>query len=360
MNCGRPPSSFRGGPSPRPTSGSWAWAGPRSQAVVERLAGVSAGALGGPTTARRTWARPWPRFWRGARGNPTRAAPRRSRTWPEPSPPSRPRPGPRPSGAVFAALLERCDPLTARYVVKVLTGELRIGLRDGLLEAAIARAFERPAEDVQLGRHADRRRGRDGGPRQGGPAGRGSPAALSHPIKFMLASPAENAAEIVSRLGPTVWVEDKYDGIRAQLHRRGAEARLYSRDLNDISDQFPEIVAAARDLPWDGILDGEIVAYAGRPRAALPDPAGAAGPQGPDGGGPGARCRSIYVAFDLLAIGPQLGAAAGSATAPIGSGGRRRRSRRCWRSPDRAAGPAGGAGPADCLPRAGASPSRTS
>jgi DNA ligase-1 len=56
-------------------------------------------------------------------------------------------------------------------------------------------------------------------------------------------------------------VEDKYDGIRAQLHRRGDEARLYSRDLHDISGQFPEIVDGARGLPWAGILDGEILAF---------------------------------------------------------------------------------------------------
>ena len=58
-----------------------------------------------------------------------------------------------------------------------------------------------------------------------------------------------------------VWVEDKYDGIRCQLHREGSTVRLYSRDLHDISSQFPEVVAAARDLPWAGILDGEILAW---------------------------------------------------------------------------------------------------
>lgn len=77
----------------------------------------------------------------------------------------------------------------------------------------------------------------------------------------MLASPAEDAAEIMTRLGPTVWVEDKYDGIRCQLHREGTTVRLYSRDLHDISSGYPEILAAARDLPWAGILDGEILAW---------------------------------------------------------------------------------------------------
>jgi DNA ligase-1 len=125
-----------------------------------------------------------------------------------------------------------------------------------------------------------------------------------HPLRFMLASPAEDAQEILTRLGPEVWVEDKYDGIRAQLHRHGSEVRLYSRELHDISDQFPEIVQAARDLPWDGILDGEILAYAeGRvlPFQALQARLGRKDP--------GARYLAevpvIYVAFDLLALGPR-------------------------------------------------------
>ena len=137
---------------------------------------------------------------------------------------------------------------------------------------------------------------------------------LLHPIKFMLASPAENAAEIIARLGPTVWVEDKYDGIRAQLHRRGSEVRLYSRDLHDISGQFPEIVEAARDLPWDGILDGEILAYADghvlpfltlQARLGRKDPTAEFQAEVP----------VVYVAFDLLAIGPRSGTVAGTVAA---------------------------------------------
>ena len=205
--------------------------------------------------------------------------------------------------AVFAELLARCDALTAKYVVKVLTGELRIGLREGLLEAAIAQAFERPQAAVQW---AGMLTGDVGETAILAKEGRLEEARLRlcHPIKFMLASPAEDAAEIVSRLGPTVWVEDKYDGIRAQLHRRGSEARLYSRDLHDISDQFPEIIEAACGLPWDGVLDGEILAYAGGhvlPFLTLQARLGRKDPT--------AEVRAdvpvVYVAFDLLAVGPR-------------------------------------------------------
>jgi len=202
--------------------------------------------------------------------------------------------------ARFEALLRRCDPLTAQYVVKILGGELRIGLRDGLLEAAVAEAFERPLADVK---RAGQLVGDIGATAVLARDDRLAEAApqLFHPIKPMLASPAEDAAEILRRLGPTVWVEDKYDGIRAQLHRRGDEVRLYSRDLNDVSDGYPEVIAGARDLAWDGILDGELLAWRDGtvlPFLALQTRLGRKAP------GPAilAEVPVIYVAWDALAV----------------------------------------------------------
>jgi DNA ligase-1 len=205
-------------------------------------------------------------------------------------------------GAILAALLKRCDALTAKYVVKILTGELRIGLREGLLEAAIAEAFDLP--QAAVGR-ALMLTGDAGETAVLALEGRLDEAhlRLMHPIKFMLASPAEDAEDIICRLGPTVWVEDKYDGVRAQLHREGEMVRIYSRDLNDVSDQFPEIVEAATELQWDGILDGEILAYAGGhvlPFLTLQTRLGRKNP--PE------SVRSevpvVFVAFDVLALGP--------------------------------------------------------
>ncbi len=206
-----------------------------------------------------------------------------------------------PKAALLQGLLERCDPLTGRYVAKILSGELRIGLREGHLEAAIARAFGRELETVQwvgmltgdLGRTAEL--ARDGHLER-------AELTLFRPLKSMLASPVADEAEALGRMAPPVWVEDKYDGIRAQLHRRGATARLYSRDLHDVSDQFPEVVRAAAALPWDGILDGELLGW--RDGTALPflqlqarlgrkDPSAEILAQVP----------VIYVAFDLLAHG---------------------------------------------------------
>jgi DNA ligase-1 len=215
--------------------------------------------------------------------------------------------GPAAKAAVFEELLRRCDPLSATYLVKILGGELRIGLREGLVEAAIALAFGRPAPDVaravmltgDLGEAA--LLARDDRLAE-------ARLRLFHPLRFMLASPAEDAAEIVRRLGPEVWTEDKYDGIRAQLHRRGDEVRLFSRDLHDVSGQFPEVVEAARGLAWDGILDGELLALRDggvMPFLALQKRLGRKAP----GAAVLAEVPVAYVAFDVLAAGPRGGTA---------------------------------------------------
>ena len=164
-------------------------------------------------------------------------------------------------------LLERCDPLTARSVTKVLSGDLRIGLREGHLESGIADAFDRPLADVQwtgmltgdLGLTATYARDNRLGEAE---------LALFRPLKSMLASPVADEAEVLKRLGSPVWVEDKYDGIRAQLHKQGREVRLYSRDLHDVSESYPEVVASAAAAGFDGILDGEVLAF--RDGMALP------------------------------------------------------------------------------------------
>ncbi len=211
--------------------------------------------------------------------------------------------GPARKGAIFQALLARADPLAAKYIVKVLTGELRIGLREGLLEAAIAEAFDQPLERVKW---AGMLTGDVGRTATLAATDRLDEArlALFHPLKFMLASPVEDAAEILARLGPTVWVEDKYDGIRAQLHRAGSTVRLFSRDLNDVSRQFPEVVAGAVDCDWDGILDGELLAWRDGqvlPFLALQTRLGRKAPP------PAilAQVPVIFVAFDLLAYAPR-------------------------------------------------------
>jgi DNA ligase-1 len=214
--------------------------------------------------------------------------------------------GPAAKSSIFRALLARCDPATARGAVKVLSGELRIGLREGLVEAALAKAFDRPIDDVKRAGMLTGDVGRTALLARGGALATAE-LTLFHPLKFMLASPAEDAAEIVRRLGAVVWVEDKYDGIRAQLHKLGAEVRLYSRDLHDVTGGYPEVVGAAQALPWDGILDGELLGL--RDGVVLPFVALQArlGRKKPP---PSllAEVPVVFVAFDVLALGPGGGA----------------------------------------------------
>ena len=157
-------------------------------------------------------------------------------------------------------LLDRLTPREAKFIGKILTGDLRIGLRAGLVEEGIAKAFGAPLADVSwasmltgdLGEVALlARRG----------ALRSAQLRLMHPLQFMLASPEEDAAAIMRRVGGEAWVEDKYDGIRGQLHKEGDRVVLYSRDLNEVTAAFPEVVAAAAVVPHDVLLDGELLAF---------------------------------------------------------------------------------------------------
>ena len=159
-------------------------------------------------------------------------------------------------------LLDRLTPREAKYIGKILTGDLRIGLRAGLVEEGIARAFGAPLADVSW---ASMLTGDIGEvallARRGGL--RSARLRLMHPLQFMLASPEEDAAAIMRRGGGEAWVEDKYDGIRGQLHKEGERVVLYSRDLNEVTAAFPEVVTAAGAVPHDVLLDGELLAFKG-------------------------------------------------------------------------------------------------
>jgi DNA ligase-1 len=78
----------------------------------------------------------------------------------------------------------------------------------------------------------------------------------------MLATPVADADEVMRRVGEEAWIEDKYDGIRAQLHLDDdCVPRLFSRDLNDITVSFPEVAASASGLGHRLVIDGELVPY---------------------------------------------------------------------------------------------------
>jgi len=158
----------------------------------------------------------------------------------------------------------------AEYVVKILTGDLRIGLREGLVEEAIAAAFDAPLDEVK---EANMLLGDIG--QTASLASRcelhRAELSLFRPIKSMLATPEPTAEAIWERFSensPTevsastiVYVEDKFDGIRAQLHRGENRVEIFSRDLRRMTDQFIEIAEHARNFSEELIIDGEIMAF---------------------------------------------------------------------------------------------------
>ena len=156
-------------------------------------------------------------------------------------------------------LLARVGGQEARYLVKLLGGELRIGLKEAQVEEAIAAAFGRPLADV---RRAGLLRGDVGevAVLAGRDALAGATLSLFHPIGFMLAQPLATPADLVDTLPAPFAVEDKYDGIRAQAHVGGDRVVLISRTLDDVSASYPEVVTALRELPPGLVLDGELVA----------------------------------------------------------------------------------------------------
>ncbi|HTV66029.1 MAG TPA: hypothetical protein VMD98_10505, partial [Bryocella sp.] len=161
--------------------------------------------------------------------------------------------------AILKALLERATALEAKYILKIITGELRIGLKESLVEEAIAKAYEEPIAAVQ---RVNMLLGDIGGTLLLAAEHRLDQARmrLFHPIGFMLASPAADAEEAFHYFA-RAQVEDKYDGIRAQAHCGSGQVRLFSRTLDEVTQSFPELVPALGEFAGEVILDGEIVAW---------------------------------------------------------------------------------------------------
>ena len=161
--------------------------------------------------------------------------------------------------ALVRDLLARATPLEAKYVVKIMTGDLRIGLKESLVEEAIAQAYGATLVEVQ---RANMLVGDIGQAVRLASDGKLAEAKmrLFHPLGFMLASPVASPEEGLSYFTHAA-VEDKYDGIRAQAHVSADEVKIFSRTRDEITESFPELPDAMAGLLQDAILDGELVAW---------------------------------------------------------------------------------------------------
>jgi DNA ligase-1 len=163
-------------------------------------------------------------------------------------------------------LFANVQPAEGRYLARLILGELRIGIGEGNVRDAIAKAFSVEAAEVDHAYQAMNDPGEVARlARQGSAALAVVHIGIFRPVKMMLAQQG-SVADMVAGHG-AVAAEYKYDGTRIQFHKKGAEVHVYSRKLEEVTNAIPDIVrqlsaATARDV----ILDGEAVAMKdGRP-----------------------------------------------------------------------------------------------
>ena len=173
---------------------------------------------------------------------------------------------------ILKGLLIACSPLESKYLIKIITGEMRIGSVEGLVEIALSRAFDRELQYIREAMLIS------------GDISQVAVLAKKNilhnavmrpfvPVSFMLADVMFSAEEIINYYNKPLICEYKYDGIRLQMHKFDNKVRLFSRNLVDITYTFPELVKAAIESTIrtpdttttihnqvDFILDGELIA----------------------------------------------------------------------------------------------------
>ena len=165
---------------------------------------------------------------------------------------------------LLEALLGGATPLEAKYIVKVMIGEMRTGFREGLMELAVSKAFGVPRDVVQRGGMLTgdigqvaaiaKAQGKEGVSRLR--------FQVFRPIKPMLAQTAEDVKEALKEHDGETALEYKLDGARIQIHRSGSEVRIYSRRLTDVTESLPEVARLVHGevKAREAILEGEVIA----------------------------------------------------------------------------------------------------
>lgn len=166
-------------------------------------------------------------------------------------------------------LLGQASPVEAKYIVKIMTGEMRYGFQEGLLEEAIAECSDVPLELVRRANMLTSDLGfvaRTAGE---------SPDDLKRldvepfrPVRHMLAESAATIEEAIEHHSGEVSIEWKYDGARLQVHKLKGKVKIYTRRLEDVTRSFPELLPELASIPHDLIVDGEAVYWKdGKPGA---------------------------------------------------------------------------------------------
>ena len=164
---------------------------------------------------------------------------------------------------LLESLLGRATPRERDVLIRIVFGEMRIGVNEGVMLEGIADAAN---VDPEIARTAHMFLGDLGLVAEialfegsGGLTSRG--LRLLSPVKPMLADMADDAAEVLEEHGGETGIEFKLGGARIQIHRRGEDVRIFSRRLSDVTESLPEFVEFARSLPADSfLLEGEVVA----------------------------------------------------------------------------------------------------
>jgi DNA ligase 1 len=164
----------------------------------------------------------------------------------------------------LTALLSQASPMEAKYLVKVFTGEMRTGLHEGLMEQAVARAFDVPLARVQhaamvlgdIGEVAEKLK------TEGIESLEEAGFSVFRPVKLMLAQTAQSVEEALKEQGGAAAFEYKYDGARVQIHKQGPAIRVFSRRLTDVTESLPDIVEDVKqNIKADSaIVEGEVIA----------------------------------------------------------------------------------------------------
>jgi len=176
--------------------------------------------------------------------------------------------------SLVAELLASSKPEEARYIVRTILGELRVGVGEGIVRDAISKAFGVDANLVERAYYLTcdygivaklvKEEGEEGLKKV--------KIELGRPIKVMLAQKAKDIKDGFEKVGRPCAIEFKYDGMRVQVHKKGDEVIVFTRRLENVTKQFPEIVQGVRECvkAKECVIEGEAVGY--NPKTGEPLP----------------------------------------------------------------------------------------